>query len=75
MAKIPFSDLKIRVWNPLDPTDVCLAKIGDSPITFRAKTPIAAKKAAEAWRDAELAKIEARRGAAEERSRKRRGEA
>lgn len=73
MAKVPFSDLKIRVWMPIDPTDCCLAKIGDSPILFQGKTPGDVRRAASEWRDTELAKIEAQRVAAEDRAAKRKG--
>lgn len=68
-----FWNARIRVWTPLDPRDPCLAKIGqESTILFSGKTPLAAKKAAEAWREEQKAKIEAQQAGAEARAQKRR---
>ncbi len=72
---ITFWNARIRVWTPIDPRDPCLAKIGhESPILFSGPTPLAVKRAAEAWREAEKAKREAQRAAAEERAQRRRTE-
>ena len=62
-----FADLPIRVFTPLTPGDVCLALIGDGPVLFKAPTPMAVRKMAQAWRDEELAKAAAREAAAEKR--------
>lgn len=74
MAKVSILDLKIRIWTPLDPEDVCLAKIGDCPILFQGKTPGAVRRAADEWRKAEVDKAEAQQAAAAERARKRQAE-
>lgn len=62
-----FADLPIRVFTPLTPGDVCLALIGDGPILFKAQTPMAVRRAAQEWREQELAKAAARDAAAEKR--------
>lgn len=57
MTKIPFSELRIRIFTPLDPRDPCLALIGNGPVLFKGSTPIKVKQAAEEWRRAELDKL------------------
>lgn len=60
MAKISYMDLPIRVFMPMTPGDVCLALIGDGPVLFKGKTPGAVRRAAEEWREAEMAKLKAK---------------
>lgn len=50
MAKIPITEVPIRIWTPLDPQDPCIAKIGNLPMSFYGATPMKAKRAAEEWR-------------------------
>ena len=58
MAKIPFTDLKIRVWMPMDAGRPYLALIDQCPLIFMGPSPFAVHKAADEWRRAEVAKIE-----------------
>lgn len=60
MAKVPYDDLPIRIFLPMTPGDVCLALIGDGPVLFKGATPLAVRKAASDWREAELAKMRAK---------------
>lgn len=57
MAKVPYAELPVRIFTPLTPGDVCLGLIGDGPVLFKGKTPLAVKQAAEKWRTEELAKL------------------
>jgi hypothetical protein len=59
-APLDLLELPIRVWMPMDPSDVCLAKIGNTPMLFTGKTPMSARKAADDWRREERAKAIAR---------------
>lgn len=60
MAKVPYDKLPIRIFTPLTPGDVCLALIGDGPVLFKGASPVAVRKAAADWRDAEMAKMRAK---------------
>ena len=58
MVKIPFTDLKIRVWMPMEAGQPYLALIDQCPLIFKGPSPFAVHKAADEWRKAEVAKIE-----------------
>ena len=60
MAKVSYLDAPIRVYLPMTPGDVCLALIGDGPVLFKGKTPMAVRKHAEEWRLAEVEKLRAK---------------
>jgi len=53
---VPITELRIRVYRPLDERDPCFAYIGNLPMRFSGKTPMAAKRAADEWRTKEVAK-------------------
>lgn len=56
MARVPITDLPIRVFTPMDPNDKCIALIGTLPIRFTGDTPMKARKIADDWRKEQVAK-------------------
>ncbi len=66
-AKVAWADMRVRVWTPLDDRDPCIAMIGTAPVFFEGKTPLAARRKAEEFRNEHLAKQERAKAAAEAR--------
>lgn len=62
-------DMPIRVWTPLTQGDVCLAKIGNSPMLFQGATPLQVRKAADEWRKQARADFLARQATATDKAR------
>ena len=54
---VPITDLPIYAYTPTDKGRMCIAFIGDLPVYFKRPTVEAARKAADAWRHEEVAKI------------------
>ena len=68
-APLDLMDMPIRVWMPVTPGDVCLAKIGNSPVLFTGDTPLQVKKKAEEWRVQARADFLARQATAADKAR------
>lgn len=74
MARVPITDLPIRVFLPMNEGDKCIALIGNLPIRFEAPTPFAARKAADEWRKENAKRLENERDRQERRAEARRAE-
>lgn len=61
--RLTILEMEIRIWMPMKPGDVFLAKIGNSPVLFQGPTAIAVKRHAEQWRQAEWDKHHKKAGA------------
>ncbi len=68
-SRLDLLDMPIRVWVPLTPGDVFLAKIGDGPVLFQGKSSEAVTAKADEWRKEERAKFLARSATAADRDR------
>lgn len=58
MARVPITDLPIRVFTPMTEGDTCVALIGQLPIRFEAATPFAARRMADDWRKENAQRLE-----------------
>jgi hypothetical protein len=61
--RLTILEMEIRIWMPMKPGDVFLAKIGNSPVLFQGPSAIAVKRRAEEWRQAEWDKHHKKAGA------------
>jgi hypothetical protein len=59
-AMVSFAEMRIRIWEPMDQRDPFMSKIGTLPILFYGATPMQANMKAQAWRKAEIAKLDKR---------------
>lgn len=63
MARIPFADLPIHTWMPMQDGQPYLAIIAHSSLIFKGPSPLAAHRAADEWRKAERAQENTQRRA------------
>lgn len=66
--RVGILDLPIHTWMPLQKGKPFLAKIGDTPMLFKAPTAFAAARIADQWRRDEVAKFDRQREAARKRA-------
>lgn len=52
-------EMDIRVWMPMTPGDVFLAKIGNTPMLFQGPSAISVKRQADEWRRTEWDRMHA----------------
>lgn len=74
MAKVPITELPIRVFTPMTEGDNCIALIGQLPIRFEAATPFAARRMADDWRKENAQRLESERDRIEKRAAARQAE-